>query len=65
LENIERIVKAKEIAKASGGGTWLKFNGGSSTPEAERRANATELMQLVQDTYWCTKTAASGQLDGG
>ena len=65
LENIERIVKAKEIAKASGGGTWLKFNGGSSTPEAERRANATELMQLVQDTYWCTKTNASGQLDGG
>jgi len=65
LENIERIVKAKEIAKASGGGTWLKFNGGSKTPEAERRANATELMQLVQDTYWCTKTNASGQLDGG
>ena len=65
LENIERIVKAKEIAKASGGGTWLKFNGGSSTPEAERRANATELMQLVQDTYWCTKTNASGQLNGG
>ena len=65
LENIERIVKAKEIAKASGGGIWLKFNGGSSTPEAERRANATELMQLVQDTYWCTKTAASGQINGG
>jgi GNAT superfamily N-acetyltransferase len=65
LENIERIVKAKEIAKASGGGTWLKFNGGSNTPEAERRANATELMQLVQDTYWCTKTNASGQLNGG
>ena len=65
LENIERIVKAKEIAKTSGNGIWLKFNGGSSTPEAERRANATELMQLVQDTYWCTKTAASGQINGG
>ena len=65
LENIKRIVKAKEIARISGNGIWLKFNGGSSTPEAERRENATELTQLVQDTYWCTKTAASGQIDGG
>jgi hypothetical protein len=65
LENADKIVAAREIAKTSGGGKWIKFNGGSNTPEDERRANASDLSSLVQDTYWCTKTNAKGQLNDG
>ena len=61
-ENLQNIINAFEISKTSEG-KWLKFDGG---PNAENiNETATALSQLVQDTYWCTKTNALGQLKGG
>ena len=65
IENSAKIIKNKELLKTSGNGTWLKFNGGSKTNEDERINNSKELAQLVQNTYWCTKTNSKSQLDGG
>jgi hypothetical protein len=65
IENSAKIIKNKELLKTSGNGTWLKFNGGSKTSEEERINNSKELAQLVQNTYWCTKTNSKSQLDGG
>jgi hypothetical protein len=65
LENAEKILKSKEFVKTSGDGTWLKFNGGSNTTEEEISKNSIELSQLVQNTYWCTKTNSKSQLDDG
>ena len=65
VENSAKIMQDKEIIKTSGNGTWLKFNGGSKTSQEERLKNSKELAQLVQNTYWCTKTLAKNQLDGG
>ena len=65
VENSAKIMQNKELIKTSGNGTWLKFNGGSKTSEEERLKNSKELAQLVQNTYWCTKTNSKSQLDGG
>ena len=65
LENAERIASERELLKTSSGGRWLKFNGGSNATENEIQENSKELMNLVQNTYWCTKSAAYGQLEGG
>jgi hypothetical protein len=63
-DNASRVVKAN-MMKSTKEGNWLKFAGGDNVSEAEREVNATALSQLVQDTYWCTKTNAKSQLDGG
>ena len=63
-DNAENVVKSNEV-KSTKDGKWLKFNGGENTPQSEREVNAVALSQLVQDTYWCTKSNASSQLDGG
>lgn len=63
-DNASRVVKAN-MMKSTKDGKWLKFAGGNNVSEAEREVNATALSQLVQDTYWCTKTNAKIQLDGG
>jgi hypothetical protein len=65
VENSAKIMQNKELIKTSGNGTWLKFNGGKKTSEEERLKNSKELSQLVQNTYWCTKTNSKSQLDGG
>jgi hypothetical protein len=63
--NSANILKFKEVIKSSGNGKWIKFNGGSKTSSEERAKNAKELSQLVQNTYWCTKTNSQSQLNGG
>jgi hypothetical protein len=65
LNNAEAIANAREVAKTSEGGQWIKFSGGESISNEERVKNAADLSSLVQDTYWCTKTNAKNQLDGG
>ena len=63
--NAANILNSKEVIKSSGNGKWIKFNGGSKTSSEERAKNAKELSQLVQNTYWCTKTNSQSQLNGG
>jgi hypothetical protein len=63
--NSANILKSKEVIKSSGNGRWIKFNGGKKTNKEERDKNAKELSQLVQNTYWCTKTNSQSQLNGG
>jgi hypothetical protein len=63
--NANKIANQKLLLQTSSGGKWLKFNGGSNTPEEERIQNSKELSKLVQNTYWCTKTNSKSQLDGG
>ena len=46
-------------------GEWVKFEGGPSVSNEVRIENANKLSQIVQNTYWCTKTNAKNQLDGG
>ena len=64
-KNVDAIIKSKDVVKQSKDGYWIKFNGGSGLSEKEISKNASELSQLVQNTYWCTKTNASSQLRGG
>ena len=63
--NAANILNSKEVIKSSGNGKWIKFNGGKKTNKEERDKNAKELSQLVQNTYWCTKTNSKSQLNGG
>jgi hypothetical protein len=63
-DNASRVVKAN-MMKSTKEGKWLKFAGGDNVSEAEREVNANALSQLVQNTFWCTKTNAKSQLDGG
>jgi hypothetical protein len=63
--NSANILNSKEVIKSSGNGKWIKFNGGTKTNYEERVKNAKELSQLVQNTYWCTKTNSQSQLNGG
>jgi len=65
ISNSKNILDKKELAKTSSGGTWLKFDGGAKTSEENRLENSKELSQLVQNTYWCTKTNSKSQLNGG
>lgn len=64
-ENSQRILQSRDIIEETSNGKWIKFNGGKKTPETEISTNAKELMQLVQNTYWCTKSNAYNQLKGG
>ena len=64
-KNVDAIIKSKDVVKQSKDGYWIKFNGGRGVSDEEITKNASELSQLVQNTYWCTKTNASSQLRGG
>ena len=61
-ENLKNIIKASQIDKM-GKGRWLKFDGGPNAQNLSENANS--LSQLVQDTYWCTKSNALSQLRDG
>jgi len=65
VSNIDAIVKSKNLVKESKDGYWIKFDGGSEVSQKQIQNNAKELSQLVQNTYWCTKTNAKSQLDDG
>jgi len=65
ISNSKNILDKKELVKTSSGGTWLKFDGGAKTSKENILENSKELSQLVQNTYWCTKTNSKSQLDGG
>jgi hypothetical protein len=65
VKNSFSIVNSKEAIKKSGNGRWIKFDGGSDVDEKIIEKNANELSQLVQNTYWCTKTNAYSQLEDG
>ena len=64
VKNMGNIVKANKF-KSDSDGTWVKFNGGESQSSEDIEASASALSQLVQNTYWCTKTMAGSQLRGG
>jgi hypothetical protein len=64
-ENSQKILNSKEIIDETTNGKWIKFNGGSNTPPKDIEKNGKELMQLVQNTYWCTKSAGGQQLKSG
>jgi hypothetical protein len=53
------------VVQQSGNGKWIKFNGGNKTKPEDIQKNGTRLMNLVQNTYWCTKSAGTSQLRGG
>jgi SAM-dependent methyltransferase len=61
-ENLKNIINASKI-KTTDKGKWLKFDGGPQATNIEETSNS--LSQLVQDTYWCTKTNALSQLRDG
>ena len=61
-KNIDNIVEANTISTTKEG-KWLKFDGGPNAKDVQDSAN--KLSQLVQNTYWCTKTNALSQLKGG
>jgi hypothetical protein len=62
--NATNVVKAFKLEDTAEG-TWLKFPGGASVSGDNLNLNANALSQLVQDTPWCTKNSAVGQLSGG
>jgi hypothetical protein len=64
-ENSSKVLSSKESVKSSGDGKWIKFNGGSKTSSEDIAKNSKELSQLVQNTYWCTKTNSLSQLQDG
>jgi hypothetical protein len=64
-ENSIAIANAKQVAATSGGGKWIRFEGGRNVNEETLSQNARELSALVQDTTWCTKTLAKSQLTNG
>jgi hypothetical protein len=64
-ENSKKILNSQEVVQQSGNGKWIKFNGGNKTKPEDIQKNGTRLMNLVQNTYWCTKSAGTSQLRGG
>jgi hypothetical protein len=64
-ENSSRILNSQEVVEQSGNGKWIKFNGGRKTKREDITKNGNRLMNLVQNTYWCTKSAGTSQLIGG
>ena len=64
-ENSNKILSNQEVVEKSGEGKWIKFNGGKKTPSEQIMNNGIQLMRLVQNTYWCTKSAGTSQLRGG
>jgi len=64
-DNSANIVESAEFSSTKDG-KWIKFDGGKNiSSEQELQDNANKLSQLVQNTYWCTKTNALGQLRDG
>jgi len=64
-ENSIKILNSQEVVQQSVNGKWIKFNGGSRTKSEDIEKNGRRLMNLVQNTYWCTKTAGKNQLRQG
>ena len=64
-ENSNKILNSQEVIQQSGNGKWVKFNGGKKTKPEDIEKNGNRLMNLVQNTYWCTKSAGTSQLRGG
>lgn len=64
-ENSAKVLKSQEIIEETKGGKWIKFKGGKNTKSEDIEKNGKELMKLVQNTYWCTKSAGTSQLRGG
>lgn len=64
-ENSSKILNSQEVVQQSGNGKWIKFNGGKKTKPEDILKNGSRLMNLVQNTYWCTKSAGTSQLRGG
>lgn len=64
-ENSSKILGSQEVVEQSGNGKWIKFNGGRKTKSEDIEKNGNRLMNLVQNTYWCTKSAGTSQLRGG
>ena len=64
VENASNIIKSSSFISTKEG-KWVKFEGGPSVSNEVRIENANKLSQIVQNTYWCTKTNAKGQLDDG
>jgi hypothetical protein len=64
-ENSNKILNSQEVIQQSGNGKWVKFNGGRKTKPEDIEKNGNRLMNLVQNTYWCTKSAGTTQLRGG
>ena len=63
-DNSANIVESAAFSSTKDG-KWIKFDGGSNVGEQELKDNANKLSQLVQNTYWCTKTNALSQLRDG
>ena len=63
-DNSANIVESAAFSSTKDG-KWIKFDGGGNVGEQELQDNANKLSQLVQNTYWCTKTNALSQLRGG
>ena len=64
-ENSIKVLNSQEVIEKSGDGKWIKFNGGKKTKPEDIEKNGKQLMKLVQNTYWCTKSAGTSQLRGG
>jgi hypothetical protein len=64
-ENSLKVINSKGTIATNKNGRWIKFDGGEKTSDAQININAQELSRLVQNTFWCTKSNASGQLKGG
>ena len=63
-QNSKNVVESSSFVSTKEG-EWIKFEGGPSVSNEVRVENANKLSQIVQNTYWCTKTNAKNQLDGG
>jgi len=63
-ENASNIIESSSFVSTKEG-EWIKFDGGKSVSPEIRLENANKLSQIVQNTYWCTKTNANSQLKDG
>ena len=63
-DNSANIVESAAFSSTKDG-KWIKFDGGDGVSQQELQDNANKLSQLVQNTYWCTKTNALSQLRDG
>jgi hypothetical protein len=63
-ENASNIIESSSFVSTKEG-EWIKFDGGASVSPEIRLENANKLSQIVQNTYWCTKTNAKSQLQYG
>ena len=64
-ENSAKVLNSQEVIEKSSDGKWIKFKGGRNTKGEDIEKNGKELMKLVQNTYWCTKSEGTSQLRGG